>query len=68
MCVDIRQFKINFDPCPIIEMIINKMIEIIHERVGVSLKNTDEVFIITCLHSVLCYIFSVCDLDRLVGK
>ena len=52
MCVDIRQFKINFDPCPIIEMIINKMIEIIHERVGVSLKNTDEVFIITCLHSV----------------
>lgn len=49
---DIRQFKINFDLYSKIEMIIDKMVEIIHERIGVSLKNTDEVFIMTCLHSV----------------
>lgn len=52
MWVDIRQFKINFDLYSKIEMIIDKMVEIIHERIGVSLKNTDEVFIMTCLHSV----------------
>jgi len=45
MWVDIRQFKINFDLYSKIEMIIDKMVEIIHERIGVSLKNTDEVFI-----------------------